>query len=351
MTKLPKNIVKILTFACIAVGGCSFNGEPRIRTGSYATSTLGTNFIDPNKLGTHSYQTPFNERDGIVYTCRGGHIDLAHVRIAADDVRYLYYLTQKNLMAAASEFTFKASEEPSRYHVHLRYPDKWQSLSHYEKNLIAKDISLELSQYFTYTMTTWHEILTWFGYKSTGIFPEFPSAFSWEDNYSNLIGARLGAQAVADQKHDFDEAMTIVLQKELENLGVRSSDTAWYAAEKMKGKWWNGTAFVVYVEMKERNMDTGLIDGFITPTLVPDICKGATPQSYPVPKLTALTRLGFSMTLEVEPREFEKWEILKIVYPDGGGKRIELAAKLPIIMDYIKQQGIKMGYNVMPPKQ
>jgi hypothetical protein len=348
--KLPMIVlIGIAAGAACVVGGCSFNGQPRIRTGSYATTTLGTNFIDPNKLGKHSYQTPFKENNGIVYTCRGGHIDISHVRIAADNVRYLYYLTKKNLMAADPEFTFKASDEPSCYYVHLTYPDNWKSLRRDEKKIIADKVSLELSQYFSYTMTTWHEVLTWFGYKSTGIFPEFPSAFSWEDNYSNLVGARLGAQALADEKNDFDEAMTIIIKKELESLCVQSSDTAWYAAEKMKGKWWNGTPFVVYVEMKERNMDIGLKDGFVTPTLVPGICEGEMPQSYPVPGLTSLKRLGFSMMFEVEPREFEKWDILKIVYPNNSRDRIELATHLPVIMAYIKQQSIKMGYNVMPP--
>ena len=346
-----KVLAGIALGSILVVCGCSFNGQPRIRTGSYATTTLGTNFIDPNKLGKHSYQMPFQENDGIVYTCRGGHIDLTHVRIAADNVRYLYYLTRKNLMTTAPEFTFKASEEPSRYYVHLKYPDNWESLSRNDKKIIADEASLELSQYLSYTMTTWHEILTWFGYKSTGIFPEFPSAFSWEDNYSNLVGVRLGAQALSDQKHDFDEAMTIFLKKELEYLGVRPSDVAWDASEKMKGKWWEGTPFVIYVEMKERNMDMGYVDGFVTPTLAPGECEGATPQSYPAPRLTELTRLGLSMTLEVEPREFEKWDILKVVYPDGNGKRIELVTKLPVIMEYVKQQGIQMGYTVMPPKQ
>jgi hypothetical protein len=253
-------------------------------------------------------------------------------------------------MAGVSEFTFKASEEPSRYYVHLNYPDNWQTLRPSDKKTIADEVSLELSQYFSYTMTTWHEVLTWFGYKSTGIFPEFPSAFSWEDNYSNLVGARLGAQAVADPEREYDEAMTMVLRQELEYLGVRSGEVAWYAAEKMKGKWWEGTPFVVYVEMKQRNMDIGLKDGFVTPTLVPDICEGATPQSYPVPGLRTTTRLGFSLTLEVEPREFEKGDILKIIYPDGGGSRIELTAQLPTIIESIKQQAVKMGYTVMPPK-
>jgi hypothetical protein len=344
-------LVGIALGAVIAAGGCSIDGQPRIRTGSYATATLGTNFLDANNLGKHSYQTPFNhEEDGIAYTCRGGHIDIAHVRIAADNVRYLYYLTKKNLMASVSELTFKASEEPSRYYVHLKYPDNWQTLSRNEKNAIADKVSLELSQYFSYTMTTWHEVLTWFGYKSTGIFPEFPSAFSWEDNYSNIIGVRLGAQAVADQEHDYDTAMTIIIKKELQYLGVQSAVTARYASEKMKGKWWEGTPFVVYVEMRERNMDLGYVDGRVTPTLVPGVCEGAKPLSYPVPTLNTLAKYGFAMTLEVEPREFEKDKILKIVCPDGKGKRIQLATQLPLIMDYITKDAISMGYNTMPPK-
>ena len=142
---------------------------------------------------------------------------------------------------------------------------------------------------------------TWFGYKSTGIFPEFPSAFSWEDNYSNIVGTRLGAQVVQDREHGYNEAMTIALKKELDNLGVQSRQTAREASEKMKGKWWNGTPFIVYVEMIERNMDLGYVDGLVTPTLVPGVCKGAEPLSYPITTLNTLAEYGFKMTLEVEP--------------------------------------------------
>ncbi|MGD1041926.1 MAG: hypothetical protein ABR913_02550 [Sedimentisphaerales bacterium] len=27
--------------------------------------------------------------------------------------------------------------------------------------------------------------MTWYGYKIIAIYPEYPSAFSWEDSYSN----------------------------------------------------------------------------------------------------------------------------------------------------------------------
>ncbi|MDO8303669.1 MAG: DUF4056 domain-containing protein [Sedimentisphaerales bacterium] len=323
---------------------------PRWRLGSYATTTLTTRFIDANNLGKHSFCGSLTENNGIAYTCRGGHIDVTHVRIAADYVRYLYNKTRKNILTSTSEFTFNSDEEPSVYFVQLKYPNHWQTLPPQDKERIADEVVFELSQYFTYTMVTWHEVLTWFGYKPSGFLPEFPSAFSWEDNYSNLVGTRLGAQAVAEDKHDFDEAMTIAIQVELENLGVQSRKIARKASAKMRGKWWRYTLSVVFVEMLERNMDLGYVDGFVTPTLVPGVCEDARPQSYPVPALAALSKYGFAMTLEVEPKEFEKSKILRIVYPDGSSKRINLPKDLPLIMDVVKKQAIGMGYNVMPPK-
>lgn len=118
----------IVTGVAFAIGGCSFTEKPRWRLGSYATTTLGTRFIDANDLGKHSFHGSLTENNGIAYTCRGGHIDVTHVRIAADYVRYLYNKTRKYLLTDTSEFTFKSDEEPSVYFVQLKYPDNWQTL-------------------------------------------------------------------------------------------------------------------------------------------------------------------------------------------------------------------------------
>ncbi|HEY5141463.1 MAG TPA: DUF4056 domain-containing protein, partial [Methylococcales bacterium] len=332
--------------AAMMAGGCSLDGSPRPRLGCYATSTPGTRFIDANGLGKHSYHgSPF-EGDGIAYTCRGGHIDVTHARIGADNTRYLYNKTKKGLMEGDTNFTYSLNVDRSTYYVTLTYPDNWKSLPKADKEKIADEVSLELSQYFTYTMVTWHEILTWFGFKTMAVLPEFPSAFSWEDNYSNLLGIRLGAQAVQDKEHDYDEAMTIILKRELENLGVQSHTFARNAAEKMRGKWWDGE---IMVDMKERNMDIGLADGYATPTLVPGVCGDVQPQSLPVPTLTVLAKYGFTMNLEIKPGEWESGQILKIVYPDGKAKRIHPSTDIPIVMEYLKKDGIRRGYNVMPP--
>jgi hypothetical protein len=313
--------------------GCTFSGEPRVRLGSYATSTPGTNFININSLGRHSYGCFLFENNGIVYTCRGGHVDIAHVRIGADNVRHLYYKVRKNLLKNNSTIKFKLNVEPSQYFVDIEYPSYWETLPKDEKRRIADEVALEMSQYFTFTMTTWHEVLTWFGYKCMAFLPEQPSAFSWEDIYSNLVGIRIGAQAILDEEHSYNEAVTIAIKKELEDLQVQPRHTAWSAAEKMRGIWFEG---LVLVDMRERNFDIGLDDGFVTPTLVPGVCDDAQPKSCPVPTLDKFQKYGFTMDLEVEPKEFERGKILKIIYPNGERKRIQPAKHIPLVIDYIK---------------
>ncbi|MEN6307247.1 MAG: DUF4056 domain-containing protein [Anaerohalosphaeraceae bacterium] len=350
MTRWQTQIRGLLAGVMIAAGtmffqGCTPGAEPRPRLGSYATSTPGTNFLELKKLGTHSYGSPFFENNGIVYTCQGGHIDITHLRINADYVRYLYKLTREKLLDERTEFSFKLNVEPSRYYATLRYPENWKGLEHDEKERIVEELAIELSQYYTFTMTTWHEILTFYGFKCMYILPEEPSAFSWEDIYSNLLGVRLGAQAVQDEEYGYNKAMTILLQKKLEELGIQSAHTAWQASENMRGTWFDG---LVLITMIKRNMDIGLDDGHVTPVLVPGICEGATPLPYPVPGLELLNQYGFTMTFEVQPAEFEKDQILRIVYPDGGGKRIRFPDDLARIMESTRNEAIKRGYVVTP---
>jgi hypothetical protein len=347
MTRWHRKIIRIIAVTAVVAGaifsgGCSIGGQPRTRLGSYAASTPGTNFIGNRSLGQHNYDNFLFEQNGIVYTCRGGHIDIAHVRIAADYVRYLYDKVRMTLLKDKIEFTFKLNVDPSLYYVTLKYPDNWKTLPQKEKERIAHELALELSQYCAYTMTTWHEVLTFYGYKCMYILPEEPSAFSWEDIYSNLLGVRLGAQAVQNEECGYNKAMTVLLQKELEKLQIQPAKTAWQAAEKMRGKWFKG---VVFINMIERNMDIGIDDGYVTPTLAPGVCEGATPLSYPAPKLDLFNRYGFAMYFEVEPVEWEKGKILRIVYPNGSGKRIRFPEHLVGIMNYTKAEAIKRGYN------
>ena len=80
-----------------------FDWPPRLRFGSYPSSTLATKFLGAD-IGTHGYYYTYSEKNGIVYTLRGGHIDTAHVRIAADWTAYLSALTYKHVMDNESGF-------------------------------------------------------------------------------------------------------------------------------------------------------------------------------------------------------------------------------------------------------
>ena len=345
-SKMTKSLHKIISSAvaialAVIVNGCD---APKPRMGCLPTSTPGSRFLNPYNLGAHSYdyRNVFFEKNGIVYTCRAGHIDITHLRWAADYTRYLVKRTYKTLMKNRAGYSFKSPLELSKQTVQIEYPRYWENLPQKSRERIANEISLEVGPYVAYTALTWHEILTWFGVHFAGIEPEFNSAFSWEDSFSNLLGTRLAVKALQDNRHSYNEAMTLSINRELEKLGIQPRNVAIAAAEKMRGKWFEGN---ILVDTKKRNFDIGL-DGYVTPTLVPELqeCEGAAPLSYPVPK-PELYIYKFSIKYEIEPREWEKGEILKAVYPDGEGEKIYPEKHFPEIMDYIKKQAMEKGYD------
>ena len=251
----------VLCFLIILQGSCAHRvtfldgsgtkRRPRARVGRYASTTVGTIFTDPEDLGSHGYSNAQLERTGIVYTCKGGHVDIAHVRKAADWTAFLAAKTLEQLKKNETEFSFKF-KEPSRYFVQLTYPEFWQDMPEAERDRTARDVAIRLGQYFAYTGATWHEILTWFGYRSIGLYPEFPSAFSWEDSFSDLLGTHISAEALRDTEHEYDEAVTLALNHRLEELDVQSKFKAIRASEKVRGVWFSGD-FLFLVDMKGRN--------------------------------------------------------------------------------------------------
>ena len=247
---------------------------PRIRPGTYATATDGVPFLDAASLGPHSYRFSWSERNGIVYACRAGHIDIAHVRKAADYAGYLAAVTLEHLERGETRFQCTLIE-PSLYFVTLTLPPEWNCLDDAERERIARDVSQELAHYLAYTALTWHEILTWFGYRPRPYKSEFPSAFSWEDTYSNLLGVQVAATALEDQSVAFNESVTMALDQRLRELGGQPAGVAKQAAGMMRGKWYSHRWFSTRIWM--RNFDLRADDGYVTPCLVPSlaVCEGA----------------------------------------------------------------------------
>ncbi|MDD5192139.1 MAG: DUF4056 domain-containing protein [Candidatus Nanoarchaeia archaeon] len=185
LEKISKGVICAGFGLAVLCSSCdSIDGQPIGRMGSYASATMATSFQGLKDLGQHSSSS---EGNGQVYCCRCGHIDIAHLRKSADWTRYLGEKSYSHLMNNDAKFSF-SFKEPSQYFVSIDYPKNWGSLKSEDKEKISKEVSVGLGQYFSYTGVTWHEMLTWFGYKSTGFYTEFPSAFSWEDGFPKNYG-------------------------------------------------------------------------------------------------------------------------------------------------------------------
>jgi hypothetical protein len=337
-------IIIIIMITGLSCAPIRLSEAPRARLGCYATSTPGTRWLGMKGLGRHNYDSFIGEGNGIVYTCRGGHIDITHLRIGADNTCNVINKIQKSLINNEKGFSFSLQVDKSTNYITWGYPDNWSALKSEEKQKIAKEMSYQLAPYLVFTATSWHEMLTWYGFKCMAIVPEDASGFSWEDSYSNLLGCYLAVDAVKDAEHSYSEAMTILLEKKMQELGIQSAHNARKAAESMRGKWFTGNLWVV---MKKRNFDVGLDDGFVSPSLVPGLseCPDAKPALLPAPN-PDVSRLGFSYKHEIEPHEWEKGKLLRIVYPDGKGKRVEPLKHFPILLAHLEQEALAKGWEI-----
>lgn len=329
----------ILCLALAAAGllsGCHRSHQPRLRLGAFFGSPAGMSFPDPNHLGQHHYAKASGEKLGMVYTCRGGFIDVGHVREAADRTAYLSDIIYRNLMQGRRTFSFRVIE-PSRYHVNLLYPRNWYQLSDEKREAVATEVSILLGQYVARTSLVWHEIVTWYGFSSTWVFSENISAFSCEDTYSDLLGTRLAVQSLRRGRQEYDAAMTALINEALRELGVQPASVAREAAKRIKGQWYSG-GYYFFVDMKKRNFDVGLTDGRITPWLVDGICPGAEPQTLPVPDTAFMSNYGFGMEIEIDPRVMEKGKIYRDLALADRNSRVRPAVDFPVILEHIRNQ-------------
>ena len=343
---------RVVTFVVIGVlifclSGCGVGGKPRPRVGCYASNTMAVKFRDARDIGRNNYGSSLGESSGIVYTCTGGHIDLSHFRIASDHVYYLYNFSRKRLTARQTKWEFNLSYDPTKFKAVIEYPAGFDSLPAGEQKILINDISLELAEYFTWYLTTWHEVITWYGHGSFMV-SEFHSAFAWEDSYSNLLGAILGTKAVAAAAEPgtgaYNSAITSILEDELIRLGAVSPSQARNASESMRGKWYTGS---VIVEMRLRNLDIGGADGCVSPALVPGACENAKPVCLPIPKLQKFKSAGFNLRLEASPPGLIKSEIKSLIYKNNPSGPILADEHLPIVMNHIASEARQKGYSVI----
>lgn len=186
-----------------------------------------TDITSIQDLGDHQYLGGPSEGNGIIYTTRGGFIDIAHLRDVADWTGYLF-----NLITSA-----ESTQDGMAYDLGREAGEKTLSLHHPPG--LDQYTTAELAGLIAYDISVWHEIASWFGASYIPLVPERYSSFSPEDLYSNLLGVKLGIKAIHSDL-SYDEAMTSLISSILDSLGaVPTLDDTYLAMKKVEGLWWS----------------------------------------------------------------------------------------------------------------
>ncbi|MBN6397312.1 DUF4056 domain-containing protein [Escherichia coli] len=203
------------------------------------------NVLEPDALGEHIYNNSFmsgiaavmglsHEHTGIIYTRRGGFIDLAHVRDTADYTFWLFTQIYPRL-GEARMLTLSSELFSRRIQLYAFTPPQSQAEKY--------TLSVYLAARLAFRLAVWHEIAQWYGYQSVPGIPEEISAFTPEDLYSNLLGARLAisllSRGYGDSVSHFSSGMQGVIPEALKLLKVQPAEITRHMLDNLNGSWWN----------------------------------------------------------------------------------------------------------------
>jgi hypothetical protein len=267
--------------------GCAIGG-PKTRLGSLPFPGALTlwDTADPHSLGGHVHEPAafggFGESSrGTIYTCKAGFIDVAHLRESADWTKYAYDEVVAALDAGDTELHLTDGYK-AEYRMKLMVPPAWSRFSAEARRNATERAARNAAQRIAYLAMTWHEVATWFGERIIPFIPEDRSSFTYDDTIAHVIGVRLGGEALLlvsrGDAADFDSAMTIVLDREIERLGALSTDETYDAALAVEGVWWEGETCT------KRQLATGLDEGFLAPWVIEESgrsfapCAGSEPE-------------------------------------------------------------------------
>ncbi|EMD0832212.1 DUF4056 domain-containing protein [Morganella morganii] len=225
---------------------CAFGYDLRAKLGPVPVPfyTIG-NVLTAADLGEHVYNDSFwfgvaeviglsNENLGIIYSRHGGFIDIAHVRDTAD---YTYYLfTQIYPHLGEARMLILSDELSSRRIQFRRFTPPQDPAERYT-------LSVYLAARLAFRLAAWHEIAQWYGYHSVPGFSEEISAFTPEDLYSNLLGARLAItlllQGHGGSVADFNRGMEGILPQALAQLDAQPAAVTRQMFDSIDGLWWD----------------------------------------------------------------------------------------------------------------
>lgn len=228
---------------------CAFGNAQKVKVGTlqvpffrYANtlsvSDIGAHAFD---AGTFSYVKASpegrnsGENNGQIYTRLGGFIDLAHVRDTADNTIILFYKIYRSL---GEETRIELPPEIGPRHIQLKAFDI-AHLNPSQRWNLAADIAARLG----YFMAESHEIAQWHGYRSWALWSEEVSAYSPEDIYSNMLGAKIAVALISNNlamnKTLFNQHMNAWLTAVINQLEPVTTAQTNALFDVIDGDWWD----------------------------------------------------------------------------------------------------------------
>lgn len=280
--------------------------------------------LGPDDLGRHAYVDSEVSGDrgdevsrGTLYAAEAGFIDIAHVRNAIDLTRFVFDHVSASFYHGTYEIEM-LSAEPDLYHLTLTPPAGWLNLNQAQEadpETLAevREASIQIAGRVAYLMTTWHEVLTAYGYKGLGLVTEEPSAFSYDDAVSHRVGveAAMDALRLTSNLSEFDDQVTATLYDQLLELGALPAEQVVERAERSQGVFHDGN------EPLLRVIDLGLDD---QPLVAHLIDEGLEPRRWYWDSRTEVGRHRVSdlFQIEIELKSAEADAILAAVGKEDG---------------------------------
>ncbi|WP_285164869.1 DUF4056 domain-containing protein [Shewanella goraebulensis] len=228
---------------------CAFGSGQKVKLGAMTIPFYRhANTISLEDLGAHAYEAGSfshqksapdegrsGENNGIIYTRKGGFIDLAHVRDTADNAVALFYQIHPRLGEPLSislpfEIGPRTIEIEAFKVGHLTAAQRWE---------LAAAMAVRLA----YSMAEAHEIAQYHGYRSFAPWTEDVSAYSPEDLYSNMLGSKIALAVLTNNlamtRQQYNYHMTSWISATLAWLEPVSATETDALFDVIDGYWWD----------------------------------------------------------------------------------------------------------------
>ena len=332
---------------------CQLGMDQRVKLGgAEVPGYRRPNVTGVDELGNHSYDSglvPLTadehgvdvEKNGIVFTCRGGFIDTAHIRDYAD---WTFYAGLRVARSLPEGTTIEVPGDGAKRRVVVR-PIPAEIVA--ERGRFA--VAAPLAQWIAQRLALWHEIASWYGVESVKGFSEKGSAFSPEDLYSNILGMKIGAALVEGPiprtLEEYNVAMDAWIAAVLHRLDVLPVAEARIAMKSVDGLWWDSRKILPDPTMVlRRHVDTGSrqapwrLEDAMPPGEIPEQlreqCEDVPPLlTLSVPETIGSLRIADVVTVEIEPEGWAERE--GFPFPRPGVRRLT-SADFPAVVEAMR---------------